>query len=1038
MNRWRCHGLVLALACLTLGQRTAAQVDVSASKPPVAKKAPKTTTIHGDTLVDNYFWLREKTSKEVIAHLEAENTYTAAIMKPTEGFQEKLYQEMLGRIEQTDQTAAYRKGDWWHYSRTEKGKQYSIHCRKRGNLDAQEEIILDLNELAKDQKFLSLGAFVLSDNQELLAYSTDATGFREYTLQVKDLQTCKLLEDRIPKTNSVAWSADGKTLFYVTEDPAKRPYRLYRHVLGSAKDDLVYEEKDELYRLAIGRSHDRSYLFATSTSSTTTEVRSLSSDRPADPPRVILPRENDHRYHVEHRNGLFFIRTNKDAKNFKLVTAPVNDPQPKNWKEVIPHRADVLLEGIDLFANHCIAAERENGLTHRQVIDLRTSKSHRLQFPEPVYSVSGDVNPEFDTGVFRYRYQSLTTPESVFAYDMDKQQATLLKRTKVLGGFDPAGYISERVFATATDGTRIPISLVYKKGTQRDGKSPLLLYGYGAYGASLPIGFSPQRLSLLDRGVVYAMAHIRGGREMGEVWHDQGKLLNKRNTFTDFIAAADHLVAQKYTSHDRLAIQGGSAGGLLIAAVLNLRPDVCKAAVLNVPYVDAINTMLDASLPLTVQEYLEWGNPNVKKDYDYMKSYCPYTNLAAKDYPAMLVTTALNDSQVMYWEPAKYVAKLRSLKTDKNVLLFKTNMAAGHGGASGRYDALKETAFTYAFLLRQLGIKETAPADARPIVGLIPKATKSIKLDGKLDDWEGAFVTPVHVGHPDFANRGAEFLYLWDEQNLYIGLRCLDQKPAHVGGDGQFWNGDAVEFYLDTRRGDKLGAAAFGPGTLHMFYTPFTKTEIKPRLAVRDLPAFKDFKLQGAEVAADRTPWGWTAEFKLPWANFPEFKAKAGEIIGTECELCSSDGGPRVDRTFVYSGPAAVGSPSAFGRVQLVDKVEPEALKSCGRALLPLSLAKSSNYAWLYGTVFVSPTIDKAAAKIEGKIIDADGKMRKTSTGSKKTVDGAGFVLWTGSWELFDLPPGTYSLELSVLDKAGQVITSREEKFLHGNPPSKK
>jgi oligopeptidase B len=705
MNCWRSHGLVLFLAGMMLGQ-PAAQSDFPTAKPPLARKSPRATTVHGDTLVDNYYWLREKSSQEVIAYLEAENAYTAAVMKPTKALQDVLYQEMLGRIQEADQTAPYRHGPWWHYARTEKGKQYPIHCRKRGSLEAAEEVVLDLNDLASGQQFLGLGVMAWSDDQGRLAYSTDITGFREYTLQVKDLRTGQLLADRIARTSSVAWSADGTTLFYVTEDAAKRPYRLYRHVLGSAGDDLLYEESDELFRLSLARSRDRGYLFVASVSFATTEVRYLASKRPTDPLRVILPRENGHRYHVEHRNGQFFIRTNRDAKNFKLVTAPVHDPGPQNWIELIPHDPNVLLEGIDLFANHCVAAQRENGLTQRQVIDLHTGKRHRLQFPDPVYSVSADVNPEFNTSVFRYRYQSLTTPESVFAYDMEKQATDLLKRTPVRGDFDPAGFTSERTFATAADGTRIPISLVYKKGIQRDSKSPLLLYGYGAYGASLPIAFSTQRLALLDRGVVYGLAHIRGGREMGEAWHDQGKLLNKRSTFTDFIAAADHLVAQKFTSHDRLAIQGGSAGGLLIAAVLNLRPDLCQAAVLQVPFVDAVNTMLDATLPLTVPEYLEWGNPNVKRDYEYIKSYCPYTNLAARAYPAMLVTTSLNDSQVMYWEPAKYVAKLRSLKTDRNVLLLKTNMAAGHGGASGRYDALKETAFTYAFLLQQLGVEE--------------------------------------------------------------------------------------------------------------------------------------------------------------------------------------------------------------------------------------------------------------------------------------------------------------------------------------------
>jgi oligopeptidase B len=696
--------LLLAALFPALLSPASAQFDLKAAKPPVAKQVPKVDVVHGDKRVDNYYWLRQKSSPEVTAYLEAENAYTAAAMKPTEGLQEKLYQEILGRIKQTDLSVPYRLGDYWYYTRTEKGKQYPIHCRKRGSLEASEQVTLDLNELAKGQKFLGLGAFAVSDDGNLLAYSLDNTGFRQFTLYVKDLRTAALLPDRIEKVVSVAWAADNRTLFYVTEDAAKRPYRLLRHTLGTAKDDAVYEEKDELYRLHVRRSRDKAYLFAESISSTTSEVRYLASDRPAEAPQVVLPRENDHEYHVDHRGGLFYIRTNKDAKNYRLVTAPV--ATPRDWKELVPHRPDVLLEGVDLFRDHCVLAERENALPHLAVIDLRTQARHRLDFPEPVYTVFRDMNPEFNTTQVRFRYQSLVTPESVYDYDMETHQRKLLKRTEVLGGYDPSRYASERTFATASDGTKVPISLVYRKDLRRPGGNPLLLYGYGSYGASMPVTFTPARVSLLDRGVIYAMAHIRGGKEMGQVWHDQGKMLNKRNTFTDFIAAGDFMVAQHFTTHDQMAIQGGSAGGLLIGAVLNLRPDLCKVAVLEVPFVDVINTMLDASLPLTVQEYLEWGNPNNRTEYDYLKSYCPYTNLAAKNYPAMLVRTSLNDSQVMYWEPAKYVAKLRSLKTDSNVLLFKCNMAAGHGGSSGRYDAFRETAFAYAFVLTQLGIHE--------------------------------------------------------------------------------------------------------------------------------------------------------------------------------------------------------------------------------------------------------------------------------------------------------------------------------------------
>jgi oligopeptidase B len=694
----------LTAMLLLFGKPTAADLDGGAAKPPVARKVPHSTTLHGDTRTDDYFWLREKKDPEVVAYLEAENAYTAAVMKPTAALQETLYQEMLGRLKQTDLSVPYRKGGYLYYTRTEEGKQYPLHCRKKGGPDAAEEVTLDLNELARGEKFLSLGAYQVSDDGNLLAFSTDVTGFREYTLRVKDLRTGELLADRAAKVSSVAWAADGRTLFYLTEDAAKRPHRLYRHPLGGKDDELLHEEKDELYRIFLGRSRDKHYLFLGSSSSDTSEVRCLPADKPEGAWRVVLPRAKGHRYRVDHRDGLFYITTDKDAKNYRLVTAPADAPEPKNWKEVIPDRADVLLESVDLFANHLVVSERADALQKMRVIDLKTGKDRPVEVPEEICSLSGDNNAEFDTTTYRFRYQSLVTPESVFELDLASGKRTLLKRTEVLGGYDPSAYTSERTHATAKDGTRVPISLVYRKGLKRDGSPPLLLYGYGSYGSSLAITFASARLSLLDRGVVYAMAHVRGGRELGEAWHDQGKLLAKRNTFTDFIAVADHLVAEKYTSRERLAVEGGSAGGLLIGAVLNLRPDLCKAAVLHVPFVDVINTMLDESLPLTVGEFLEWGNPKVKEEYEYMKSYCPYSNLAAKAYPSMLVRTSFNDSQVMYWEPAKYVAKLRALKTDKNPLLLHVNMAGGHGGASGRYDLLRERAFSYAFVLTELGI----------------------------------------------------------------------------------------------------------------------------------------------------------------------------------------------------------------------------------------------------------------------------------------------------------------------------------------------
>ena len=669
--------------------------------PPTAKISPKTDTLHGDTRTDNYFWMREKSSPEVVAYLEAENAYADSVLAPTQELQETLYAEMKGRIQETDLSVPYKLGDYFYYSRTEEGKQYPIRCRKRGSLDAPEEITLDLNALAEGHSYLGLGAYTVSDDGHLLAFSTDVTGFRQYTLQVKDLRTGETLPDRVEKTISVVWAADNKTLFYTVEDDAKRSYRLYRHALGDTEDTLIYEETDALFRIGAQRSRSKAYLFLTSESSKTTEVRYLNSDQPGGEWAVFLPRETDHRYYADHHSDKFFFRTDKDAKNFRIVSAPLN--APTEWTEFIAHDPAITREDMDFFTAHAVISEREGGLEQLRVIQLESRDAHKITFPEPSYTVSLDTNPEFDTRVIRYRYQSQITPASVYDYDMDTQERTLLKQTPVLGGYDPALYTAERLYAAASDGTRIPISLVYKKGLAKDGDAPLLLYGYGSYGISMPASFSSNRLSLLDRGVVFAVAHIRGGGEMGEDWRDGGKLHVKQNTFTDFIACAEFLIAEKYTSPKRLAIQGGSAGGLLMGATINLRPDLFHAVLSQVPFVDVLNTMLDDTLPLTVGEYLEWGNPNVKADYDYMRTYCPYTNIAAKAYPAMLVKTSLNDSQVMYWEAAKYAAKLRVHKTDTNTLLLKTNMGAGHGGSSGRYDALRETAFDYAFLLTQLG-----------------------------------------------------------------------------------------------------------------------------------------------------------------------------------------------------------------------------------------------------------------------------------------------------------------------------------------------
>ena len=673
----------------------------------MAEKKTKTTNIHGTTLVDDYFWLREKANPAVLSHLQAEDAYTQAVMKPTEALQEKLYKEMLGHIKQTDTNVPYRSGNHFYYTRTEEGKQYPIFCRKKDSLEAPEEIVIDVNEMAKGQKFMSVGLFLPSDDGNLLAYSTDNTGYRQYVLQVKDLRTGQILPERIERVTSFAWANDNKTFFYVTEDAVtKRSDKFFRHVLGTDKMDLVYDEKDELFDIGVSRSRDKAVIFLEAFSKTSTESRYLRADDPNGTPKVIIPRAPEHEYDVDYRDKLFYIRTNKGAKNFRIVTAPVNDTSEKNWKEFVAHKPEVKIEGISLFADHAVLSEWEGGLQQLEVVNFKTNKRHRMTFPEPVYSAGLTTNREYNTSVVRYVYNSMVTPASVFDYDMNTGKATLLKQQEVPGGFDRNNYQSERVYATAADGTKVPMSMVYRKGVKMDGSAPLLLYGYGSYGASIPPGFSPPRLALLDRGVIFVIGHIRGGGELGEEWRQAGRMMNKMNTFTDFIACAETLIKNKYTSKDRLVIQGGSAGGLLMGAVSNMRPDLFKAVVSQVPFVDVLNTMLDASLPLTTSEYIEWGNPNDKAAFDYMKTYSPYDNVAKKDYPATLVKVSLNDSQVPYWEGTKLVAKLRTMKTDNNPLLLKVNFGAGHGGASGRYDALRETAFDYAFMLWQMGVAD--------------------------------------------------------------------------------------------------------------------------------------------------------------------------------------------------------------------------------------------------------------------------------------------------------------------------------------------
>lgn len=673
----------------------------------MTEKKTKTTKIHNHTMIDDYFWLREKSSPEVIAHLEAENSYAEAMMKPTAALQEKLYKEMVGHIKETDVSVPYRWGNYFYYTRTEQGKQYSINCRKKGSLDAKEEVLLDQNEMAKGLKFFSVGAFVPSDDGNLLAYSTDTTGYRQYKLQIKDLRTGQLLPEMFERVGNVVWATDDKTIFFTTEDAVtKRSDKFFRHALGSDKTDLIFEDKDELFDIGAARSRDKAMILVVSESKTSTEWRFLPAEAPLGELKIISPREADHEYNVDHRGGLFYIRSNKGEKNFRVVTAPVSNPAQANWKELVAHRPQVKVEDIDLFANHLVLSEWEKGLERVEILDFKTSKMHRVEFPEPVYSASVTQNKEFATPVVRYSYQSLVTPSSVFDYDMNTRKATLLKETEVPGGFNKNNYKSERVFATATDGTKIPLSVVYRTGTKLDGSAPLLLYGYGSYGYSIPPTFSSNRLSLLDRGVIYVIAHIRGGGELGEEWREAGRMMKKMNTFTDFINSAEYLIKNKYTSSDKLVIQGGSAGGLLVGAVANMRPDLFKAVVSQVPFVDVLNTMLDASLPLTTSEYIEWGNPNEKAAYDYMKQYSPYDNVGRKNYPSMLVKVSLNDSQVPYWEGAKLVARLRTMKTDNNPVLLKANMGAGHGGSSGRYDYLREVAFDYAYMFWQMGIAD--------------------------------------------------------------------------------------------------------------------------------------------------------------------------------------------------------------------------------------------------------------------------------------------------------------------------------------------
>ena len=678
--------------------------------PPKAAIRPHEMTEHGHTRIDNYYWLNERENPEVIAYLEAENQYAEACLKHTEPLQERLFKEMTGRIKQDDNSVPVRIRDYYHYIRYEEGKEYPIYCRKKHSLEAQEEIILDGNVLAKGHAFFEIGEVSLSEDDKMLAYSVDTVSRRVYTVYVKDLTTGDMLDEPITGTSgNVVWASDNKTLFYGVKDETLRPCKIMRHQLGTdpKEDVLVYEEKDETFVCYISKTKSRKYLIINSDSTLSSECRVIESHQPEGEFRVFQERQPDMLYGIDHYREHFYIQTNADeAKNYKIMRTSVGQTEKKHWEEVVPHREKVMLEGFTIFDKFFVIEEREGGLVKIRVKSWDGLTDYYLDFGEPAYTAGVGANPDFEATTLRYSYTSMTTPSSVYEWDMERRTKTLLKRQEIVGGYNPEEYVTERLMAPSHDGVLVPVSIVYKKGMVKDGNNPLVLYGYGSYGSSLDAYFSLARLSLLDRGFIWAIAHIRGGEEMGRQWYDDGKMLNKKNTFLDFIACAEYLIKTGYTSPQKMFSMGGSAGGLLMGAVVNMRPDLWKGIIAQVPFVDVVTTMLDESIPLTTGEYDEWGNPNEKQYYDYMLSYSPYDNVEAKDYPAMLITTGLHDSQVQYWEPAKWAAKLRSLKTDNNPLYLKTEMDYGHGGASGRFEGYKEVALEYAFMLDVLGINQ--------------------------------------------------------------------------------------------------------------------------------------------------------------------------------------------------------------------------------------------------------------------------------------------------------------------------------------------
>jgi oligopeptidase B len=679
--------------------------------PPVAKKSPRIAVLHGDTLTDDYAWFRDRTNPEVTAHLTAENAYTAAMTAGTQPLRDALYAELVGRIKETDLSVPTWNAPFFYYTRTEQGKPYPVFCRKRGSLDAREEVIFDQNAEARGRQFFSLGGFEVSPNHQLLALLVDTTGYEDFTLRIKDLRTGRYLRERKEKLGfGLAWASDNQTLFYMTTDSAKRTDRVWRHRVGTSVrgDVAVFHEPDVLFNVGVQRLRSGRFISITSASFTQGETRVIDASAPTRPARLIAARRPNVEYDVDHGNGYFWIVTNQDAPNFRVARVSDTGADLSQWQSWVAPRADVFVEGVSVFRDFAVVSERRDGLRKLHITTFADGAAHDIAFPEAAYGVSLSQNPMFDTRQLRYTYSSLVTPSTVIDYDVRARTGAVQKRQDVLGGYDATKYGVERRMARARDGVMVPVSIVYRLPLERNGQRPLLEYAYGSYGANTEATFNSNRVSLLDRGVIYAIAHIRGGSEMGRSWYDDGKMLKKKNTFHDFIDVGEFLVREGYTSRDRMLANGGSAGGLLMGAVANMRPDLYKAIIAAVPFVDVINTMSDASIPLTAQEWEQWGNPAKADEYAYMRSYSPYENVERKAYPAMLITSGVNDSRVAYWEPTKWVARMRELRTDSNPLLLRMNMGAGHGGSSGRYERLKEIAFDYAFMLEQVGLATVA------------------------------------------------------------------------------------------------------------------------------------------------------------------------------------------------------------------------------------------------------------------------------------------------------------------------------------------